>query len=82
MKFKMISGKEFKEIREYKDLSLRDVALFCNVSAQLIGQIEQGIKRFNNTNYQQIIDALNLAYDAKQKGKLIKKKGLKTIVKK
>ena len=75
----MITGKQFKEIREYKGLSLRDVAKFCDVSPQLIGQIEQGKKYFTDNNYQQIIDAMNLAYAAKQNGNLIKEKGKKTI---
>ena len=66
----MITGKQFREIREYKGLSLRDIAKFCDVSAQLIGQIEQGKKYFTLNNYQQIIDAMNLATVAKSKGEL------------
>ena len=73
----MITGKQFKEIREYKGLSLRDVAKFCDVSAQLIGQIEQGKKYFTENNYQQIIDAMNLATVAKANGKLDKHQGIK-----
>lgn len=68
----MITGKEFKEIREYKGLSLRDVAQFCDVSPQLIGQIEQDKKYFTENNYKQIIDAMNLATVAKANGKLEK----------
>lgn len=75
----MITGKQFKEIREYKGLSLRDIANYCDVSPQLIGQIEQGKKYFTDNNYQQIIDAMNLASAAKQNGTLIKEKGKKTI---
>jgi transcriptional regulator with XRE-family HTH domain len=73
VKSNVITGKQFKEIREYKGLSLRDVAKFCDVSAQLIGQIEQGKKIFTDNNYQQIIDAMNLATVAKANGELIKK---------
>lgn len=76
-KSNVITGKEFKEIREYKGLSLRDVAQFCDVSPQLIGQIEQGKKYFTENNYQQIIDAMNLATVAKANGKLEKHKGIK-----
>ena len=76
----MITGKQFKEIREYKGLSLRDVAKFCNISPQLIGQIEQGKKSFTKNNYQQIIDALNLVSAAEQRGEFIKEKGKKTIL--
>jgi transcriptional regulator with XRE-family HTH domain len=73
----MITGKQFKEIREYKGLSLRDVAKFCDVSPQLIGQIEQGKKVFTENNYQQIIDAMNLATVAKANGELEKHLGIK-----
>lgn len=77
VKSNVITGKEFKEIREYKGLSLRDVAKFCDVSPQLIGQIEQGKKYFTENNYQQIIDAMNLATVAKANGELEKHKGIK-----
>ena len=69
----VITGKQFKEIREYKGLSLRDVAKFCDVSPQLIGQIENNKKVFTDNNYQQIIDAMNLATVAKANGELEKK---------
>ena len=61
----MITGTEFRKIREYKGLSLRDLGKYCEVSPQLIGQIEQGKKYFTENNYQQIIDAMNLATIAK-----------------
>ena len=70
----MITGKEFKEIRNLKGLSLRDVAKFCDVSAQLIGQIENDQKAFTENNYKQIINALNLATIAKTDSKISKKK--------
>lgn len=66
----MITGKEFREIRELKGLSLRDVAKFCEVSPQLIGQIETGQKNFTENSYRQIIDAMNLATVAKANGEL------------
>lgn len=68
----MITGKEFREIRELKDLSLRDVAKFCDVSPQLIGQIETEQKAFTENNYKQIILAMNLATVAKANGELDK----------
>ena len=77
VKSDVITGKQFKEIREYKGLSLRDVAKFCDVSPQLIGQIEQGKKVFTDNNYQQIIDAMNLATVAKANGELDKHQGVK-----
>ncbi len=66
----MITGREFKKIRERKELSLRDIGTFCEVSPQLIGQIEQGKKYFTEKNYRQIINAMNIAYDMKTKGKI------------
>lgn len=78
-KSNVITGTQFKEIREYKGLSLRDVAQFCDISAQLIGQIENSKRNFTQENYQQIIDAMNLACAAKQNGTLVKEKGKKTI---
>ena len=57
----MITGSQLREIRELRGLSLRAVAKFCNLSPQLIGQIETGQKNFTENNYKQIIDALNLA---------------------
>ena len=69
----MITGKEFREIRELKDLSLRDVAKFCDISPQLIGQIETEQKAFTENNYKQIILAMNLATVAKANGELDKK---------
>ena len=77
-KSNVITGKEFKEIREYKGLSLRDVAKFCDVSPQLIGQIEQGKKYFTENNYKQIIDAMNLAFAKKASGELQKQIGRPT----
>jgi transcriptional regulator with XRE-family HTH domain len=69
----MITGKQLREIREYRELSLRDLAKFCDVSPQLIGQIEQGKRSFTENTYGQIIKALNVAFAEKQAGRLIKK---------
>jgi len=80
-KSNVITGKEFKEIREYKSLSLRDVAQFCDVSPQLIGQIEQGKKYFTENNYKQIIDAMNIAFAKKLSGELQKQIGRPSIKK-
>ena len=73
VKSNVITGKEFREIREYKGLSLRDVAKFCFVSPQLIGQIETEQKYFTENNYKQIILAMNLATVAKANGELERK---------
>lgn len=57
---------------------MRDVAKFCDVSPQLIGQIEQGKKYFTENNYQQIIDAMNIAFAKKASGELQKQIGRPT----
>lgn len=62
----MITGKEIREWRELRGLSLRDVAHFCEVSPQLIGQCETGVKGLTDYNYEQIVSGINKAYAAKQ----------------
>ena len=73
----MITGNEFKQIRELKGLSLRDIAKFCDVSAQLIGMIENNKRNFTDDTYKQIITAMNLATAAKANGELDKKSAKK-----
>ena len=62
----MITGKEIREWRELRGLSLRDVAKFCEVSPQLIGQCETGKKYLTDYNYEQIVSGINKAFAAKQ----------------
>ena len=62
----MITPKEIREWRELKGLSLRDVAKFCEISPQLIGQVETGKKYLTDYNYAEIIKGINLAFAAKQ----------------
>lgn len=69
----MITPQEIREIRQFKGLSLRDVAKYCNVSAQFIGQIENEQKALNQSNYTEIINGINLAYADLVSGKLVKK---------
>lgn len=63
----MITPQEMREIRQLRGLSLRDVARYCNVSAQLIGQVETGVKHVTDYNYREIVDGMNRAYAAKQR---------------
>ena len=65
VRFQMITPRQIREIRELKGLSLRDVAKYCDVSAQLIGQVETEVKSLTEENYKQIIDGINKAYAAK-----------------
>lgn len=62
----MITPKQIREIRELKGLSLRDVAKCCDVSAQLVGQVETGVKPITEFNYKQIISGINKAFANKQ----------------
>ncbi|MDD4592469.1 MAG: helix-turn-helix transcriptional regulator [Parabacteroides sp.] len=62
----MITGKQIREFRELRGLSLRGVAKFCEISPQLIGQVETGVKPITNYNYWQIINGINKAFAAKQ----------------
>lgn len=62
----MITPQQIREIRELKGLSLREVAKFCDISPQLIGQCETGVKGLTDYNYEQIVKGINLAFAAKQ----------------
>ena len=62
----MITAKEIREWRELRGLSLRDVAKFCEISPQLIGQVETGKKYITDYNYWQIVNGINKAFAAKQ----------------
>lgn len=70
----MITPEEIREFRELRNLSLRDVAMYCKISPQLIGQIENRQKKLNHENYKEIINGINLAFAAKQRGELVKGK--------
>ena len=62
----MITPKQIREFRELRGLSLREVAKFCEISPQLIGQVETNVKPITEYNYKQIIDGINKASAAKQ----------------
>lgn len=62
----MITPEQIREFRELRGLSLRDVAKFCEVSPQLIGQVETNVKPITQYNYEQIISGINKASAAKQ----------------
>lgn len=57
----MLSGKEIREFREMRGLSLREVAESCELSAQLIGQVETSVKNVTNENHKEIIKGINIA---------------------
>lgn len=61
----MLSGKELRDYRELRGLSLREVADYCDVSFQLIGQVENGQKDVTEHNHREITNGINCAYFAK-----------------
>lgn len=60
----MLSAKELKDYRLLRNLSLRDVARYCNVSAQMIGSIERYEYTLTEKTYREIVKGINAAYQA------------------
>jgi Helix-turn-helix. len=57
----MLTGREIRAFRELRGLSLRQVAKFCTVSPQFIGQVETEQKPLAYDTYKDIISAINKA---------------------
>lgn len=64
----MLSRFDLKDYRLQKELSLRDVARYCNVCHELIGQVERGVVRVTKHNHDEIIKGINTASQAKAYG--------------
>lgn len=64
----MLSRFDLKEYRLLRNLSLRDVARYCDVSFELIGQVERGEVSVTKYNHGQIIKGINRASQAKVQG--------------
>lgn len=64
----MLSGKELKDYRQLRNLSLRDTEPYCDVTIQLIQQVETGVKPVTEHNHQEIVNGINRAYFAKCNG--------------
>lgn len=87
----MLSAKELKDYRLLRNLSLRDVARYCNVSAQMIGSIERYEYTLTENTYREIVKGINAAYQAMVNGTFdinkskereeVKKKQTKTVTK-
>lgn len=60
----MLSGVDLKEYRLFRNLSLRDVARYCDVSHELIGQVERGEIGVTQYNHDQIVKGINRAVQA------------------
>ena len=64
----MLNARDLKEYRLLHGLSQRDVAMYCNVSYRLIGEVENGQKNLTDFNYNEIIKGINSAVQAKARG--------------
>lgn len=64
----MLSRFDLKEYRISRHLSLRDVAMYCDVCHELIGQVERGETGLTRYNHDQIIKGINGASQAMKDG--------------
>lgn len=64
----MLSALDLKEYRLLKNLSLRDVARYCDVSAQMIGQAETGVCGLTESTYREIVKGINAASQSMARG--------------
>ena len=60
----MLSRRDLQEYRLMRHLSLRDVARYCDVCHELIGQVERGEIGVTQYNHDQIIKGINGASQA------------------
>ena len=60
----MLSRFDLREYRLLRHLSLRDVARYCDVSHELIGQVERGEIGVTRYNHDQIVKGINGASQA------------------
>ena len=70
----MLSRFDLKEYRLLRNLTLRDVARYCDVCHELIGQVERGETSVTKYNHDQIIKGINRATQAKADGTFDKDK--------
>lgn len=60
----MLSRRDLQEYRLIRHLSLRDVARYCDVSHELIGQVERGEVGVTQYNHDEIVKGINRASQA------------------
>lgn len=60
----MLSRRDLQEYRLIRHLSLRDVARYCDVTHELIGQVERGEVGVTQYNHDEIIKGINRASQA------------------
>ena len=66
----MLNKDDIKQYRMLRGLSYREVSNYCNVTHTLISQIEKGERGLTLETHNEIVNGINLAYDAKCKGTL------------
>lgn len=64
----MLSRFDLKEYRLLRHLSLRDVARYCDVSHDLVGQVERGEVGVTKYNHDEIVKGINRASQAMVEG--------------
>lgn len=66
----MLNKDDIRQYRMLRNLSYREISNYCNVSHTLISQIEKGERGLTLETHNEIVNGINLAYDAKCKGTL------------
>ena len=66
----MLNKDDIRQYRMLRGLSYREVSNYCNVTHTLISQIEKGERSITKESHNEIVNGINLAYDAKCKGTL------------
>ncbi len=66
----MLNKDDIRQYRMLRGLSYREVSSYCNISHTLISQIEKGERSLTKESHDEIVNGINLAYDAKCKGTL------------
>lgn len=64
----MLNAQDLKEYRTLRGLTQRDVAMYCDVSYRLIGEIETGKRNLTENNYKEIVKGINGAIQAIARG--------------
>ena len=64
----MLNKDDIRQYRMLRGLSYREVSNYCNVTHTLISQIEKGERGLTLETHNEIVNGINLAYDAKCKG--------------
>ena len=64
----MLSTNELKNYASLRDLSLRDIEAYCDLTAGHISQILNGERPLTEDNHRKIANAINAAYAAKLNG--------------